>query len=97
MNKMDKETQEILSEGKQLLSLVNTDGWEMAKNKLVNKIADLQNAFNIEDRTPEEMVIDLKARKIASMILFDWVRDIEGTAQASTDVKAAKKSYMVQS
>lgn len=94
---MDKETKDILSESKQLQSLVNADGWSVAKSKLVNKITDLQNAFNIEDKTPEGMLVDLKARKIATLILFDWIRDVEGTAQSADDFKKQSKGYIVKS
>lgn len=95
MEKIDIETKRILGEAKQLQSLVNGEGWDIARKKLTDKIADLQNAFNIEDKDEHEMLTDLKARKLATAILFDWIRDIEGTAHGADDMKINKKSYII--
>lgn len=91
----DKETQQVLSEAKQLQSLVGSEGWSVARGKLTQKIIDLQNAFNIEDKSADEMLVDLKARKQASLVLFDWLRDVEGTASGADDVRVFRKSYII--
>ena len=92
---MDKETQDILSEQHRLETLVGSEGWSVARDKLVQKVLDLQNAFNINETSAELMLIDLKARKIATQVLYDWLRDVEGTAQSAESNKPKKKSYFI--
>lgn len=91
----DKETKQVITDAKQLQSLVNSEGWGVAREKLVHKITDLQNAFNIEDKDEHEMLVDLRSRKLASSVLFDWIRDVEGTASSADDIKVQKKPYMI--
>ena len=76
---MDKDTQKILGEQKQVAKLTETEGWNIARNKLVEKVLDLQNAFNINDGNAEQLLIDIRARKLATSILYDWLKEIEGT------------------
>lgn len=96
MDKSDKETQAVMHEYQTLESLVNHEGWGIARIKLVDRITDLQNAFNIESKNAEEMLIDLQARKIATAVLLDWIKEIEGTAQANQNVNNVMKPYIVR-
>lgn len=96
-NKIDPETEYLKTIGKALKEMTETDGWGIARDRLTDKIISLQNAFDISDSTPEEMVRELKARKIATQILFDWLKtDIEGEV-ASLEINLPKKesSYIV--
>lgn len=94
---MDKETQDILLRYKEIHDLVGHAGWRLVREKLTNKVLELQNAFNIEEATPEKMLIDLQARKMASMVLFDWLREVEGDAVAAVENPATlDKSYVVK-
>ncbi len=94
---MDRETQDILAIQKQLQEVVGTDGWRIVRAKLTQKILDLQNAFNIDDADPQRMLIDLQARKMASNTLFDFLREIEGTAsQVQETIVPLDKSYIVK-
>lgn len=82
---MDPETALIVSEQQRFRDLVNHEGWPLVRKIFTEKVLELQNAFNIEDGTPEKMLIDLQARKLASSWLFDILRTIEGEAQASVE------------
>lgn len=94
---MDKETQDILLKYKEIHDLVGHPGWHLVRAKLTGKVLDLQNAFNIDESSPEKMLIDLQARKMASGILFDWLREVEGDAVAATENKEVlDKSYIVK-
>ena len=93
---MDKETSEVYSEQKTLQSLVGHQGWPLARQMFTEKILELQNAFDIEDSSPEKMVIDLQARKMASTLLFDFLRQIEGTASQVEETKPLDKGYIVR-
>jgi hypothetical protein len=78
---MDDETKLVVGEQRQITKLTETDGWSFARKKLVEKVLDLQNAFNVNDDSAEMLLIDIRARKLATSILYDWLKDIEGTKE----------------
>lgn len=82
---MDKETQNIIGEQKSIESLTQHEAWPIIRRKITDKILDLQNAFDIDDRTATTMLRDLQARKLAASMLFDWLREIEGTVDQAKD------------
>lgn len=97
MEKLDQETSQLKAIAKSLQTLVQNDGWSIARDRLTTKILELQNAFAIEDKTADEMLIDLKARKVASTILFEWLKDIEGTIdQTEINLPSEDNSYIVK-
>jgi len=97
MEKLDDETMRLKIIAKSLQELIVHDGWAIARDRLTNKILELQNAFAIDDKTPEEMFFDLRARKIATTILFDWLKDIEGTVdQTEINLPNGKASYILR-
>lgn len=94
--KLDPETSRIKAISKSLQELIKHDGWDIARARLTDRILELQNAFNIEDKSPEEMFIELRANKKASIILFDWLKDIEGTVdQTQTNLPNKKELYII--
>lgn len=96
---MDDETKKVVSEQQPIAKLTETEGWAEARKKLVDKILDLQNAFNIQDTGDAQMlVIDVRARKLATNILYDWLREIEGTKEQYNANKLTlnNKPYMVR-
>jgi hypothetical protein len=94
--KIDKETQKILDDNKELFELTAHSGWKVARARIVTKILDLQNAFNLDDKDMQMLLIDLRARKIATTLFNDFLREIEGGAQDNIDERIAKtKSYIV--
>lgn len=93
---MDSETKKVIGEQKGLQSLVSHESWGVARQKLIDKILDLQNAFNILDVDEKSMFIDLKARKIATEILVEWLREVEGTAQEAVENKDLIQSAIVR-
>jgi len=82
---MDNETKKIISEQDMLRELVGHQGWQVARRIIADKILNLQDAFAIEDKTATAMLNDLRVRKKAAQILFDFLKEIEGTAQQSQD------------
>ena len=89
---LDRETTEIVSEQKKLQSLTGHEGWSIIHTKFTEKILSLQNAFDIEVGDAQKMLIDLQSRKIASALLFDFLREIEGTASQAEDNKEILQS-----
>lgn len=94
---MDKETKEIISDNKWVAEIIGHQGWKIVRQRMMDKILDLQNAFNIDDSDPQKMLIDLQARKLATTMLFDFLRDIESSKDIVEDnAPSASKSYVVQ-
>lgn len=95
---VDPETEQIKNIARSLQGLIDHEGWAIARSRLTDKILDLQNAFNVDDSSMEKMIVDLKARKFATTILFDWLRDIESTPQQAdiNITKVTTKTWIVQ-
>ena len=79
--KLNKETQEVLSDGDQLSLMIKGTGWAIARKRLIDQVMDLQSIRNINEAEPEKMMLDIKARNTAVDILIDWLKDIEGSAE----------------
>lgn len=93
----DPETLKILEKQSHLFDLVHSDGWGEAREMFVQKVNDLQNAFNIDDTDPQKMLVDLQARKMATLILFDFLRELEGGAAQKAETEAIiDKPYIVK-
>lgn len=97
---MDKETQEVFTEQKSLKSLVGHPGWGLARQKFVDKILALQTVGQIADTLEEgnalKFMIEVKGNKKAAEEMFDFLREIEGTAQQADEVKIVDSSYIVR-
>lgn len=95
---IDKETQQVMDEQKQAEQLVRSDGWGYARAKLVERVLELQNAFNIEDSDAQMMLIDIRARKLATEILYDWLKEVEGTKEQyeSNKLTLNPKPYIIR-
>ncbi len=90
--KLDKDTQKVLSEGEQIANLVQSDGWRLVRMRLFNKITDLNSVLGITGKTNEEILRELGVRQEAVKTLFDWLREIEGTAAGhQTNAELFKK------
>ena len=94
---MDQETQNVLSEQDKLKDLVGHQGWAIVRRIFADKILNLQDAFQIEERTATAMLQDLRARKKAAQIIFSVLQEIEGSATQSEDngIINNSKSYIV--
>lgn len=96
---IDKETKQVLSEEKRVEMLCEHEGWSIVRQKLVNRINDLQSILNVNgEATPEQIAIDLKSRALAISTLVDFLQDIEGTAQKSKDNQNmfVKETYVMR-
>jgi hypothetical protein len=88
------EDRDIALEATKITTITGHENWPVVRAKLTDRILDLQNAFNILDTDPTAMIVDLKARKLATALMFDWLRDIEGTVAQKEEVE--KDSYIVR-
>jgi hypothetical protein len=90
------DTTQIEKESKEIESLVGQEGWKIAKQKLIDLIADTQDIGAIAETTPEQVLIELKSRKLARTVMLNWLRDIEGTANSINNTKQEiTNSYII--
>jgi hypothetical protein len=98
MDKEKAENQEVQDEQKALLELVNHHGWRFAREKFTTKILQLQDVSEyidiIQTGNATKLLREMKAQKRAAEILFEVLRDIEGTAQTAIENKPQHKSYL---
>lgn len=79
---MDNEEKKLLTDGEQLKLMTEHPGWSICRQKIADKIMDLQFIANVDDSTPEKALMDMKARKLAVSVLWDWLKsDIEGAVE----------------
>lgn len=83
-----------MTEQKLIAEVTSHEGWTIVRRILSEKILALQNAFDIETATPTTMLRDLQARKKATEILFDFLREIEGAKDVIIQDKV-KDSFIV--
>ncbi len=91
---LNKDTQKVLREGEQIANLVKSDGWRLVRAKLFNKITDLNSVLGIAGKTNEEIVRELGVRQETVKALFEWLREIEGTAEGHITDEALFKKTM---
>lgn len=72
-------------DGEHIENLVGSDGWKLAKQRLFEKLVQMDSIDAIAnlDIDPLEIKLELKARKHVINLVRDWISDIEGTAQQS--------------
>lgn len=69
----------------EVLLMLSSRGWGVVKGKLDAKILDLQNINNIDVASVENMVADIKARKMAADLLFEFLKqDVYGFVEQQT-------------
>lgn len=74
------EDSRLFREGEMLQGFVHSEGWKWAKDRLTEKLMDLQSIMNMDDSSPENVILDLKARRMAVELLMSWLRQLEGRA-----------------
>lgn len=70
-----------MNRGKELSRLIVSKGWQAAKDMLTERIMDIQSVMNIEGKTAEEVLADIKLRQNLIVEMKEWINDIEGTAR----------------
>jgi hypothetical protein len=86
---MDKETIQVQAEGQMIADYVKSDGYRWVKDRLMEKIMDLQSIMNV-DGNPETVIVDLKARRMAVETLVSLIKQIEGRAEQHTNNAVAQ-------
>jgi hypothetical protein len=80
---LQPDTREVLSEGEKLHDLVRSEGWQLAKRKLLTEVADITNVLTLvtKGRAVNDMIVELAGRQLAAATVLDWLKGIEGDAE----------------
>lgn len=80
---LDTETAAIQKQGLVLKDLTKSEGWGIAKKRLIRKIGQLKmiTGLDIQNATPETIIQVIASKNTAADILLEWLRDIEGTVE----------------
>ncbi len=72
---LDAESQKVLTEADHVKNMTNSEGWKIVKDKLDALILDLQNINNLDLTDLTTLSTQLGARKMASDIIFGWLKN----------------------
>lgn len=97
MDKVDKETSALINDTKEIRNTLKSKGWKLIHEKFVEKVIDLADIGNIETDDPQQMLIEVKARKIAAEYFMSWMKDITGQVQQVEDNKKALAMRVTES
>ncbi len=97
----DAETKRALVDADHVRSLTQSDGWKIVKQKLDEKILDLQNISNLDLEKPETFNIQILSRKLAADLLFIWLKNdvygfIEQQDTARTSLVDARTDAFIE-
>jgi|ERR1035437_2707236 hypothetical protein len=94
-----KEDKVVLDDQGKLQDLVSHAGWGVARKKFVERILELQSVSEYTDfldrMDPTKLLIAMKVDKKVAEVLYDFLAEIEGTAQQGVESAVTnKKSYI---
>lgn len=88
MVKPDTETQKVMEDQQKVRDFVKSDGWGIVRGIYAQRVADLISVHNInENLSPEQMVIEVGARKLALQTLNEFMSEVEGISEQSEQTK----------
>lgn len=80
--KIDKETSEVVQNGKKWERFVQSEEWQMVKDKILEKIISLTDVTTLdENQKLEGLLMDVKTNKRTVLLLKELIDDVEGEAQ----------------
>lgn len=97
MAQPDAETAQSLTEADKVLPTLESGGWRVIKAKLDEKILDLQNINNLDFTSEQTVLFDLKARKMAADLLYEWLKnDVYGFVEQQSIASEAMRDPVEQ-
>lgn len=93
--KADKETQLVVQQGQAIKDLVDSNGWQEVRKRLVQDVAAIRDITSLtEIADPSRLFQEVAARQIAAEILINWIRGVEGDAeQFRSNAELLKERY----
>jgi hypothetical protein len=95
--KEDIEQQKILSDGQKIIELTKSDGWQIAKRKLLSKIAILDSITALPQGDREDKLREIEVRAGVVSIIWEWINDVEGMAEQAKQVSKAMQDVREES
>ena len=91
------ENLKILSDGEKIIELTKSDGWGIAKKRLLSKIAILDSITALPHGTREDKLREIEVRAGVVSIIWEWLNDVEGMAQQAKQVSQAMRDVREES
>jgi len=88
---LDKESKKEISSLEKRSEISQSEAWREVKRILVDKIIDLQSVMNIDAKNADEIALQVSARRTASEILAETIRDIEGSHEQLKSILKGKE------
>lgn len=81
--RLDQETTQVLTDGEALKKMVETEGWQIAKRRLGDKMSEFVSLTTLElqGRNAEEVVAEISNRLAVKDIIYSWISDIQGEVE----------------
>lgn len=95
--KEQAEDLKILSDGEKIIELTKSDGWSLAKRKLLSKIAILDSITALPQGNREDKLREIEVRAGVVSIIWEWVNDVEGMAAQAKQVSQAMQDIREES
>lgn len=76
--KEKKEIDKIMQENDELVLMIKSKGWKIAKKKLFEKIIELSDILVYDEKDAHKLMIEIGANQQAIKILLEWIDEIEG-------------------
>ena len=94
-----KQIEKILTDGEEIVNLVNSRGWAIVENKLLDKIIELGDIMSFDDT--KDLTVRIAASQEATKLLIEWLEDVKGDAQrhklqGMEYIKARKKEAFIK-
>lgn len=97
---MDKETVAINMEKRNIKAFVDSAEYKAVKNILIKSIEELHSILDIDDAVianPNQLAIELQARKLTIQKLTAFIESVEGTAaEGYPDMGVTREHFIVR-
>lgn len=78
---IDKDTTKLNQEGEETVNFISSEGWRLAKRKLLERVSNLDTIRGLKGKTAEEKIIDIKVRGMVIDMILEWIDEIEGASE----------------
>ena len=92
---MDTDTKKIVGDNKFLQEMIDHEGWKIARQLFTQKIVELSNILSLEETDPNKLMIEIQARRYATNLLWDFIREIEGSRDVVETNKVTEQTSFI--
>jgi hypothetical protein len=87
---LDADTRKELTDGEEVANLLASRGWAIIHDKLVKRVMDLQNLYNLDLEKPDTLSTQVLARTMAATEMNAWYnQDVIGFVEQQQNAAAA--------